>query len=128
MFSCTVLFPFRRDFYQWSSQDEPSITCITVKWRIRRRIEKNNQYEYSNTRSIGRPHQQSAKSNYTFLANQKVRIKLIQSNQSEMVSYFHENLNKRIGVIAQTVYTDVYNCLRRRLSGIWLKNVAGFEI
>ena len=32
-----------------------------------------------------------------------------------MVSYFHENLNKRIGAVAQTVYTDVYNCLRRRL-------------
>ena len=44
------------------------------------------------------------------MANQKVRIKLIQSNQSEMVSYFHENLNKRIGAVAQTVYTDVYNC------------------
>ena len=27
-----------------------------------------------------------------------MRIKLIQSNQSEIVSYFHENLNKRIGV------------------------------
>ena len=49
------------------------------------------------------------------LANQKVRIKLIQSNQSETVSYFHENLNKQIGAVAQTVYTDVYNCLRRRL-------------
>ena len=44
-----------------------------------------------------------------------MRIKLIQSNQSEMVSYFHENLNKRIGAVAQTVYTDVYNCLGRRL-------------
>ena len=44
-----------------------------------------------------------------------MRIKLIQSNQSEMVSYFHENLNKRIGAVAQTVYTDVYNCRRRRL-------------
>ena len=44
-----------------------------------------------------------------------MRIKLIQSSQSEMVSYFHENLNKRIGAIAQTVYTDVYNRLRRRL-------------
>ena len=42
-------------------------------------------------------------------------MKLTQSNQSEMVSYFHENLNKRIGVVAQTVYTDIYNCLRRRL-------------
>ena len=40
---------------------------------------------------------------------QKVLIKLIQSNQSEMVSYFHENLIKRIGAVAQTVYTDVYN-------------------
>ena len=45
-----------------------------------------------------------------------MRIKLIQSNQSEMVSYFHENLNKRIGAIAQTVYMDVYNCLRCRLT------------
>ena len=44
-----------------------------------------------------------------------LRIKLIQSNQSEMVSYFHENLNKRIGAVAQTAYTDVYKCLRRRL-------------
>ena len=35
---------------------------------------------------------------------------LIQSNQSEMVSQFHDNLNKRIGAVAQTVYTDVYNC------------------
>ena len=33
-----------------------------------------------------------------------------------MISYFHENLNKRIGAVAQTVYTDVYNCLRRRLA------------
>ena len=49
------------------------------------------------------------------LANQKVRIKLIQSNESGMVSYFLENLNKRIGAVAQAVYTDVYNCLRRRL-------------
>ena len=32
-----------------------------------------------------------------------------------MVSYFHENLNKWIGAVAQTVYTDVYNCLRHRL-------------
>ena len=29
-----------------------------------------------------------------------------------MVSYFHENLNKRIGAVVQTVYTDVYNYLR----------------
>ena len=36
-----------------------------------------------------------------------LRIKLIQSN--------HENLNKRIGAVAQTAYTDVYKCLRRRL-------------
>ena len=41
-----------------------------------------------------------------------MRIKLIQSNQSEMVSYFHENLNKQIGAVAQTVYTDVYGCLQ----------------
>ena len=25
MFSCTVLSPFRRDFYQWSFQGEPSM-------------------------------------------------------------------------------------------------------
>ena len=47
-----------------------------------------------------------------------MRIKLIQSNQSEMVSYFHENLNKRIGAVAQTAYTDVYNCVRGRLHNI----------
>ena len=40
-----------------------------------------------------------------------------------MVSYFHENLNKGIGAVAQTVYTDVYNWLRRRLfSNLFLKN------
>ena len=52
----------------------------------------------------------------TIFATQKVRIKLIQSNQSEMVSYFHENMNKRIGAVAKTVNTDAYNCLRRRLT------------
>ena len=31
------------------------------------------------------------------------------------LDFFHENLNKRIGAVAQTVYTDVYNCLQRRL-------------
>ena len=45
------------------------------------------------------------------LANQKVRIKLIQSKQSETVIYFNENLNKRIGAVAQTVYKNVYDCL-----------------
>ena len=41
-----------------------------------------------------------------------------------MVSYFRENLNKRTGAVAQTVYTDVYNCLRRRLEiACWQKKI-----
>ena len=36
-----------------------------------------------------------------------------------MVSYFHENLSKRIGAVAQTVYTDVYNCLRHTPGFFW---------
>ena len=57
-----------------------------------------------------------------------MRIKLIQSNQSEMVSFFHENLNKRIGAVAQTVYTSATQARSARSSAegaSWLRSAEG---
>ena len=36
-----------------------------------------------------------------------------------MISYFHENLNKRIGAVAQTVYTDVLQLSATQAIVMW---------